>query len=113
MIGNLIIGGKPNTKDLPKNDTILLAIKDILIEKGIITEEEINERISLYKMRDRILFQIQVGKGNYEKRLELCLKFGIDPNSTVIPKQITNDETLDLNDKRSLIEKYGLRVEDF
>jgi hypothetical protein len=91
-------------------DVLTAGIEKLLISKNIITEEELKTVIEEENEKAKQFQEIQQGEKDYENRLKKCVELKIDPNMTVIGRQIYEDSELTLADKMRLAEEYKLEV---
>lgn len=80
----------------------------VMINKDVATEDEINAAIKYEQERAKKWKEIKESKGPYEKRLELCKEWEIDPKDTGIPVEIEKDTTLTPEQKQTLRDTYGI-----
>jgi hypothetical protein len=91
-------------------DVLTAGIEKLLISKNIITEEELKTVIEEENEKAKQFQEIQQGEKDYENRLKKCVELKIDPNMTVIGRQIYEDPELAFADKMKLAEEYKLEV---
>jgi len=91
-------------------DIINSALEKIIINKGLATRDEIMVAVKCEADRAMKMKEVNDEKENYEKRLETCLEFDIDPNFTSVPLQIFQDTNLTVDQKRDLAVKYNLET---
>lgn len=91
-------------------DVLTGALEKLLIEKGMVTEEEIADRIKKENAKAMAFQEIQKGTKDYDNRLKRCQELQIDPNISVIGQQIYEDPDLDISAKVELAQKYDLKI---
>ena len=91
-------------------DVLTAAMEKLLIEKNILTEEEIADKIKIESDKASAFQEIQKGVGDYENRLKKCLELQIDPNISNIGQQIYEDADMNLADKLKLAKEYNLDI---
>ena len=89
-------------------DVLSAAMEKLLIEKNIITGEELKNYIKEENSKAQAFQEIQKGEKDYENRIKKCLELNIDPNISVIGQQIYEDPDIALADKIKLAEEYKL-----
>lgn len=90
-------------------DIFCSSIEKVLIEKNIVTREEIEVAFKYEAERSKKFNEIQLGTLNYESRLDECKQWNIDINNTVIPQQILDDKQMNSVDKVNLAKKYDIK----
>ena len=91
-------------------DVLTAGIEKLLISKNIITEEELKTVIDEENEKAKQFQEIQKSQKDYENRLKKCVELGIDPNISIIGRQIYEDSELALADKMRLAEEYKLEI---
>ncbi len=91
-------------------DVLTSAMEKLLIEKIILTEEELKNTIKSETEKSIAFQDIQKGQKDYETRIKKCLELGIDPNISVISQQIYEDAEMPLDEKKELAKTYNLEV---
>ena len=91
-------------------DVLTAGIEKLLISKNIITEEELKTVIEEENEKAKQFQEIQQGEKDYENRLKKCVELKIDPNISIIGRQIYEDPELALADKMKLAEEYKLEI---
>jgi len=89
-------------------DVLSAAMEKLLIEKNIITGEELKNYIKEENSKAQAFQEIQKGEKDYENRIKKCLELNIDPNISIIGQQIYEDPDIALADKIKLAEEYKL-----
>ena len=89
-------------------DVLTSALEKLLLEKNIISEEELGKYIKDENEKARLFQEIQNGQKDYENRLNKCRELGIDPNISIISQQIYEDVELELDTKINLAKQYNL-----
>ncbi len=90
-------------------DVLTAAMEKLLIEKNLITEDELESYIKTENEKAQAFQEIQKGEKDYENRLQKCKDLGIDPNISVIGGQIYEDAELAITDKIEIAKKYDLK----
>jgi hypothetical protein len=91
-------------------DILTASIEKLLVEKNIITEDEIKESIKAESEKAMKFKEIQDQNGNYEERIKQCLELKIDPNISIIGQQIFNDVELAFDEKIRIATEYKLEM---
>jgi len=91
-------------------DVLTAVIEKLLISKGLTTEEELKVLIEEENTKAKEFQEIQKGEKDYENRLKRCVELQIDPNYSIIGKQIYEDAELALADKIKLAQEYKLEM---
>jgi len=91
-------------------DILTSALEKLLIDKKLVTADEIKQFVEEETARAKSFHEIQNGQKDYDARLKKCLELQIDPNLTVIGRQIYEDAELALADKIRLAEEYNLQI---
>jgi hypothetical protein len=91
-------------------DVLVAAIEKLLLEKNIITEEEIKKRIESETEKAVAFQEIQKGEKDYENRLKRCLELQIDPNISNIGHQLYEDASIDIKEKLRLAREYNIVI---
>ena len=91
-------------------DVLTAGIEKLLISKNLITEEELKNVIEEENEKAKQFQEIQKGEKDYENRLKKCVELKIDPNISIIGRQIYEDPELALADKMKLAEEYKLEI---
>jgi hypothetical protein len=91
-------------------DVLTAGLEKLLIEKNIITEEELKTIVDKENEKAKQFQEIQNGEKDYENRLKKLVELGVDPNMSIIGRQIYEDSELTLADKMRLAEEYKLEV---
>jgi len=94
-------------------DLFTAALEKVLLDRNILTRDEIEEAFKYEGMRTAKFKEINEMQGDYEKRLDLCNEWNIDPNITTIVDQIFADQALTEDQKKDLADKYNIeRLKD-
>ncbi len=91
-------------------DILTAAIEKLLIEKNILTEQEIGDKIKSETEKAQAFQEIENGEKDYENRLKKCLELQIDPNISRIGQQIYEDINLDFNEKLRIAKEYDIKL---
>lgn len=91
-------------------DILTAAMEKLLIEKNIVTEEELADIGKKEAEKAQSFQEIQKGEKDYENRLKKCLELSIDPAISIIGQQIFLDQELDLAEKIRLATEYKLEI---
>ncbi len=91
-------------------DILTSALEKLLIDKKLVTADEIKHFVDEETDRAKSFHEIQNGQKDYDARLKKCLELQIDPNLTIIGRQIYEDTELALADKIKLAEEYNLQI---
>ena len=91
-------------------DILTAAIEKLIIEKTIVTEEEIGEFIKRESDKAMAFQEIQKEVGNYETRLKKCLNLQIDPQISNIGQQIYEANDINIDEKLRLAKEYNLEI---
>lgn len=91
-------------------DVLSAVIENILINKNIITREELKVAFEEEGKRAQEFQNIQQGVKDYENRLKKCVELEIDPNISVIGKQLYEDAEVSIDEKLRLAEAYNLKL---
>lgn len=91
-------------------DIFSAALEKVLLEKQLTTRDEIESAFQYETQRTAKFREINCGSGDYEKRLNECKEWHIDPNITIIPSQISQDKSLSKEQKEDLANKFNLRL---
>jgi hypothetical protein len=91
-------------------DVLTAGLEKLLISKNIITEEELKTIVDKENEKAKQFQEIQNGEKDYENRLKKLVELGVDPNMSIIGRQIYEDSELTLADKMRLAEEYKLEV---
>ena len=91
-------------------DILTAAMEKLLIEKNILTEDELKDYIKKESDKAMAFQEIQKGVGDYEARLKKCLELQIDPNISIIGQQIYEANDLNLDEKLRLAKEYNLEI---
>lgn len=91
-------------------DVLTAAMEKLLIEKNIITEDELKNTIKSETEKALAFQDIQKGQKDYENRIKKCIELGIDPNISIISQQIYEDAEMPLAEKKELAKTYNLEV---
>jgi hypothetical protein len=90
-------------------DVFCSAVEKVLIEKNVANREEFEAAYKYEAERAKTFNEINNGFLNYEKRLDECQNWKIDPNGTVIPQQLIEDKKLTTEEKLELARKYEIK----
>ncbi len=91
-------------------DVLTGAIEKLLIEKNIITEEELKDTIKREAEKAMAFQEIQKGEKDYENRLKKLIDLQIDPNMSNIGQQIYEDPDINITEKSRLAKEYDLKI---
>lgn len=91
-------------------DILVASIEKLLIEKNIVTEQEIADKIKSESEKAQAFQEIEKGEKDYENRLKKCLELQIDPNISRIGQQIYEDSELEINEKLRLAKEYNIKL---
>jgi hypothetical protein len=91
-------------------DVLTAAMEKLLIEKNILTEDELKNTIKSETEKALAFQDIQKGQKDYENRIKKCIELGIDPNISIISQQIYEDVEMPLAEKKELAKTYNLEV---
>jgi hypothetical protein len=91
-------------------DVLTAAMEKLLIEKNILTEDELKNTIKSETEKALAFQDIQKGQKDYENRIKKCIELGIDPNISIISQQIYEDAEMPLAEKKELAKTYNLEV---
>ena len=91
-------------------DVLTGAIEKLLIEKNIITEDELKDTIKKESEKALAFQEIQKGVKDYENRLDKLVELQIDPNMSIVGQQIYEDPDIDTDEKLRLAEKYDIKI---
>jgi len=72
-------------------DIYSAALEKVLLDKGLVTREEIEAAFAYEGKRSAKFTEICNQQGNYIERLELCKEWNIDPSITTIPDHLLAD----------------------
>ena len=89
-------------------DVLTGALKKLLLQKGILTEDELKEVIKIENEKAMKYQDIQKGEKDYKNRIRELQKLEINPNASVIPQQIFDDKDLTIDQKIDLAKEFGL-----
>lgn len=89
-------------------DVLTSAMEKILIDKNIITEEELKITIKSETEKALAFQDIQKGQKDYENRINKCIELGVDPKISIISQQIYEDAEMSIEEKKELAKKYNL-----
>lgn len=87
------------------------AMQRVLVDKKLVTKLDLEDKYDF--VQDRLLefTKIQETTGDYEKRLEVCKKYDIPIDKTVLPSQIHEDKKLNNLEKLELCDKFNISKE--
>lgn len=91
-------------------DILTAALEKLLIEKTILTEQEIADKIKSEAEKAQAFQEIEKGEKDYENRLKKCLELQIDPNISRIGQQIFGDSELEPAEKLRLAKEYNIKL---
>lgn len=91
-------------------DILTAALEKLLIEKTIVTEEEIAGKIKEEADKAQAFQAIQKEEKNYEARLKKCLELTINPEISNIGQQLYEDAEMPLDEKIRLAKEYKLSI---
>jgi hypothetical protein len=91
-------------------DILVAAMEKLLIEKNLLTEQEIEDKIKSESEKAQAFQEIEKGEKDYENRLKKCLELQIDPNISRIGQQIYEDSELALDEKLRLAKEYNIKI---
>jgi hypothetical protein len=91
-------------------DILTSSLEKLLIVKGILTEDEIKVTIKSESDKALAFKEIQDQEKNYEERLRKCIELKIDPNISIIGRQIFEDTELSYDEKIKIAEEYELTM---
>ena len=91
-------------------DILVAALEKLLIDKNVMTEEEIKEKIKLESDKALAFQEIQKAEKDYENRLKKCVELQIDPNISNIGQQLYEDAGVDLAEKFRLAKEYNITI---
>lgn len=91
-------------------DVLTGAIEKLLIEKNIITEDELRNKIKTEAEKAMAFQEIQKTEKDYENRLKKLMELQIDPNMSVVGQQLYEDPDVSLDEKKRLAKEYNLEV---
>ncbi len=91
-------------------DVLTAAIEKILLEKNLITEDELRTKIEEESERAVAFQEIQRAEKDYENRLKRLVELRIDPNVSVVGQQLYEDPDVELSEKIRLAKEYNLQV---
>lgn len=89
-------------------DVLTGALEKLLLQKGILTEDELKEVIKIENEKAMKYQDIQKGEKDYKNRIRELQKLEINPNASVIPQQIFDDKDLTIDQKIDLAKEFGL-----
>lgn len=89
-------------------DVLTGALEKLLLQKGILTEDELKEVIKIENEKAMKYQDIQKGEKDYKNRINELQKLEINPNASVIPQQIFDDKDLTIDQKIDLAKEFGL-----
>ena len=89
-------------------DILTSALEKTLLQKGIVTEEELTIVINTENEKALAFQEIQKGSGDYDTRIKKCIELKVDPNMSIIPQQIYQDTDLSMDIKIELAKTYNL-----
>jgi hypothetical protein len=90
-------------------DIFSSAVEKVLIDKGLVTRDEIEAAFEYESKRAVKFNEINNQKGNYVARLEVCKEWQIDPSVTQIPDQILADADLADEEKLKLANDFNIK----
>lgn len=91
-------------------DVLSACFEKLLIEKNIITREELKEAVAVENEKAMKFQEIQNTEKDYENRLKKCVELEIDPNMSNIGQQIFGDPELSIDEKKRLANEYNLTI---
>ena len=91
-------------------DILVNSIEKLLIDKNILTEDEIKNTVKSESEKAMTFQEIQKGIGDYENRLNKCKELEIDPNISIIGQQIYEDASMEISEKLRLAKEYNLTI---
>ncbi|MFA7202957.1 MAG: hypothetical protein WC188_04540 [Candidatus Caldatribacteriota bacterium] len=91
-------------------DVLTAAIEKLLIEKNVITEEELGKYIKEESDKAIEFKKIQETPKDYENRLKRCIELNINPNISNIGQQIYEDTEVSIEEKTRLATEYKLEI---
>jgi len=89
-------------------DVLTASMEKLLIEKNILTEDELKDTIKGEAEKALAFQDIQKGQKDYENRLKKCLELNINPNISNISQQLYEDADLALAEKIRIAKEYNL-----
>jgi len=91
-------------------DVLTAAMEKLLLEKNIITQNELEAKVKEETERALAFQEIQKGVKDYENRLKKCVELQIDPNASIIGQQLYEDSEVDLEEKLRLAKEFDLKI---
>ena len=91
-------------------DILVAAMEKLLIEKNLLTEQEIEDKIKSESEKAQAFQEIEKGVKDYENRLKKCLDLQINPNISRIGQQIYEDSELAFDEKLRLAKEYDIKL---
>jgi hypothetical protein len=91
-------------------DVLVAAIEKILVEKNILSEDELQIKVKEEAEKALAFQEIQNGQKDYETRIKKCVDLGVDPNISIIPQQLYEDADMPIDEKKKLAETYNLEI---
>jgi len=89
-------------------DIHILALEKLILDKQLLNSEELENYVNMEVNKANEYFRLQNEEKNYENRLTRCVELEINPDSSIIGRQILNDTTLSFEEKYELASKYNL-----
>lgn len=96
---------------IENQELVIASLQNVLLKKNVITKEDLEEAQQFEQNKYSQFKLIQSSDGEFVERLDICKKYDIPIERTVIPSQIKANTEMDEEAKLNLIKEYSISKE--